>query len=173
MDKVAESEDGISEYELTKFLCEEFDINFESEEFYINHFKKFRTSQQNDIPYKDGFDTDDGEFVFLDEFEMKIDDGDGLFLITSKSATSLNSQFKIQNRVYLHPSLGFKNDEMVEISSVYGTLKLKVALDEGIRDDCVLIYSGTDGVNNLTTSKHSYEGISAIYQDEKVKIKKG
>jgi hypothetical protein len=35
----------------------------------------------------------------------------------------------------------------------------------------VLIYSGTKGVNNLTSSKHSYDGKSAIYQENKVKIK--
>ena len=36
--------------------------------------------------------------------------------------------------------------------------------------DTVLIYSGTKGVNNLTSSEVSWEGNSAAYQEEKVTI---
>ena len=182
MEKVKECKEGISEYELAKTLCHEFGIEIEDEDFYINHFKKFAkedtdglwyVKNREDIPYMDGFDTDNGEFAFLDEFEKKLDDEDGLFLITPKSDTSLNSQFKTKECVYIHPSLGFRQGETIKIYSPYGGVKLKVMLDESVREDCVLIYSGTEGVNNLTTSKHSYEGKNAIYQETKVKIKKG
>lgn len=59
---------------------------------------------------------------------------------------------------------------MITISSHTGKVTLKVKNDDRVRVDCVLIYSGTKGVNNLTTSKHSLEGKSAIYQENKVEI---
>ncbi|MEA2099703.1 MAG: molybdopterin-dependent oxidoreductase, partial [Campylobacterota bacterium] len=41
MDKVRDSKDGISEYDLSAYLCREFDIEIEDEDFYIKHFKSF------------------------------------------------------------------------------------------------------------------------------------
>ena len=93
-----------------------------------------------------------------------------LFLITPKSAKGLNSQFFREERVYLHATLGFLEDEVVSISSENGSVQLKVKIDNDLRSDCVLIYSGTRGVNNLTTSKHSLDGKCAIFQDNKVKV---
>ena len=170
MDKVLDSEDGISEYDLSAFLCNEFGIKIESESFYIEHFKSFKDRDIEDIPYKDGFDTDDGEFLFLEEFESDSKSDDKLFLITPKSSKSLNSQFHRESYVYLHTSLGFKEDEEVSISSENGSVKLKVKNSDDLREDTILIYSGTKGVNNLTTSKHSYDGKSAIFQENKVEI---
>jgi len=181
MDKVAECEYGISEYDLTSYLCREFDIDIESEEFYINHFKSFGVKKidgawhvdgRDEVPYKDGFDTDDGEFVFLEEFEKHRANSDGFYLITPKSMMSLNSQFKRDEFVYLHPSLGFLDNEEVVISSACGDIVLRVMLDEDVRADCALIYSGTKGVNNLTSSKHSLDGKNAIFQELKVKVSK-
>jgi len=179
MDKVAECEDGISEYDLASYLCDEFEIKIESEEFYLNHFKSFGVKNQDaswhvgdrdEVPYKDGFDTDDGEFVFLEEFEKHQNISEGFYLITPKSMMSLNSQFKIEEFVYLHPSLGFLENEEVIISSACGSISLNVGLDSDIREDCVLIYSGTQGVNNLTTSRHSLDGKNAIFQENMVTI---
>ncbi len=85
---------------------------------------------------------------------------------------SLNSQFNREQNVYLHSSLGFKENEIVRISSVSGSVDLKVKLNNDLREDCVLIFSGTKGVNNLTSSKHSYEGKSAIYQENRVELTK-
>ena len=179
MNKQFETEIGISEYDLANYLCKEFDIAFESEEFYINHFKSFSQKQSDgsllvkdreEIPYKNGFDTDDGEFLFLEEYDNDFNMKDKLFLITPKSKKSLNSQFKREESVYLNSSLGFKDNEMITISSHTGKVTLKVKNDDRVRVDCVLIYSGTKGVNNLTTSKHSLEGKSAIYQENKVEI---
>ena len=179
MNKQFETEIGISEYDLANYLCKEFDIAFESEEFYINHFKSFSQKQSDgsllvknreEIPYKNGFDTDDGEFLFLEEYDNDFNMKDKLFLITPKSKKSLNSQFKREESIYLNSSLGFKDNEMITISSHTGKVTLKVKNDDRVRVDCVLIYSGTKGVNNLTTSKHSLEGKSAIYQENKVEI---
>jgi len=74
MNKVAESESGVSEYDLSAYLCKAFDIELESEEFYIKHFKNFSVKKidgcfvvedREAISYKDDFDTDDGEFLFV------------------------------------------------------------------------------------------------------------
>ncbi|WP_373001372.1 molybdopterin-dependent oxidoreductase [Sulfurimonas sp.] len=181
MDKVTESETGISEYDLSAYLCKYFNIDIESEEFYLNHFKDcsvekddgiWHVKQREEVPYQDGFDTDDGEFLFLDEFENNLEKTDMLHLITMKSDTSLNSQFKRQESVYINSSHGLKEDEVVTISSANGSVELKVKINDDLRDDCVLIFSGTKGVNNLTSSKHSYEGKSAIYQENRVELTK-
>lgn len=179
MSKLDESDRGISEYDLSAYLCQEFGVKLESEEFYLNHFKNFAIQKmdgtwsvenRDEIPYKNGFDTDDGEFCFLDEYDNDFNMNDKLFLITPKSMTSLNSQFKREENVYLNPSFGFKDGEVVTISSACGSVKLKVKTNNDIREDCVLIYSGTKGVNNLTSSRHSIEGKNAIYQENKVEI---
>ena len=179
MPKQKESEYGISEYDLTKFLCDEFDIKLQSEEYYLKYFKNFAVKRMDgscyvedreEIPYIDGFDTDDGEFVFLDDIDVSLASDDKLYLITPKSRISLNSQFKRGNRVYFHSSLGFKDGDEVTISSKYGSVTLIVKINDDIRSDSILIYSGTKGVNNLTPSYHSYEGRNAVFQDVKVKV---
>ncbi len=173
------SEIGISEYELTKFLCDAFDISLKNEEDYIAHFRSFAAKNEEgilevkgreQIAYENGFTTDDDEFLFLEELDSDRNESDDLYLLTCKSATSLNSQFKVNDKVYLHPSLGYEENQLVEVSSLSGTVRLHVALDERLRADCVLIYSGTSGINHLTTSKKSYEGNSAVYEQNRVKL---
>jgi len=174
------SEIGISEYELTKYLCAAFDISLKNEEDYIAHFRSFAAKNEEgilevkgreQIAYENGFTTDDDEFLFLEELDSDRDESDDLYLLTCKSATSLNSQFKVNDKVYLHPSLGYEENQLVEVSSLSGTVRLHVALDERLRADCVLIYSGTSGINHLTTSKKSYEGNSAVYGQNRVKLR--
>lgn len=181
MPKVAECKTGISEYDLSAYLCREFGVELESEEFYIKHFKNFAVQKMDgswyvedreEIPYINGFDTDDGEFLFLDELNSKIDEDNGMYLITCKSQKSLNSQFNREEHVYLHSSLGFAEDEVVKVTSINGSIELKVRHNDDLRRDCVLIYSGTRGVNNLTTSKHALSAKSAIFQENKVEIRK-
>ncbi len=180
MHKQRDVEYGISEYDLSAFLCREFGVELKSEAEYLAHFESFAVKNadgstsvkgRENRPYQEGFDTDDGEFVFLEEFEQAKDEK-GFFLITSKSAKSLNSQFKREKSVYLHSSLGFAPDEEVKISSNFGDVILKVQINDDVREDCVLIYSGTRGVNNLTSSRHSLDGKCAIYQEEKVEVVK-
>ena len=95
-----------------------------------------------------------------------------LFLITRKTPKSLNSQFKRENHVHVNPTLGFNDGEEVEVSSDIGSVVLHVKNNESLREDCVLIYSGVSGVNNLTPSYLSYEGQNAVYQDKKVEVKR-
>ena len=172
MSKVKESSYGISEYDLSSYLCHEFDIELKSEKEYLEHFKSFSSRKIEDKPYKDGFDTDDKEFIFLQELDNVKIKSNVLYLITCKSPKSLNSQFYREKYVYLNNSHEVTDDELITISSAIGEVTLKVKINEDLRDDCVLIYSGTEGVNRLTSSFHSYDGKSAIYQEERVKIKK-
>lgn len=180
MNKQKESDIGIGEYELASLLCEKYDIEIKSELEYLEYFKNFAVTTisgtveiegRESQPYKDGFDTDDGEFVFLDEFDTQNNENDGeLYLVTPKSSTSLNSQFKRSEEALLHPSLGYKDAEVITLASEDGQVKLRVKNSKTVRKDTVVVYSGTKGVNQLTSSKHSYEGKNAIYQENKVKI---
>jgi len=180
MNKQIENDIGISEYNLSAYLCKEFVIELQSESVYLEHFKNFgirnihgcvEVEGLDTLPYKNGFDTDDGEFIFLDEFDAQQNNNDNDFnLITMKSPTSLNSQFKRSEYVYLNSSLGYKDGEVITLRSVNGTLALAVKNNDALRDDTILIYSGTKGVNNLTTSNHSYEGKNAVYQENKITI---
>ncbi len=181
MHKQRESDIGISEYDLAAYLCEAFEISLKDEDEYLQHYKNFGIMQidgsvvvegRETQPYMNGFDTDDGEFLFLEEFETQQNNSeDELYLVTPKSPTSLNSQFKRSENIYVHPSLGFKDGEMLQIYSESGSVTLKAKNSEDLRNDTVMIYSGTPGVNNLTTSKHSYEGKNAVFQENRVRIK--
>ena len=182
MNKQVDSDVGISEYDLAQYLSVAFDIKLQEEQEYLQHFKNhsvmkidgsFEVENRENIVYKNGFDTDDGEFVFLEEYEApKKPEEDEYHLITSKAPTSLNSQFQRQKYVYLNSSLGFRNHDIVKLTSKNGEVELEVKTDNDLREDTVLVYSGTPGVNNLTASKHSYEGKSAIFQENFIKIMK-
>jgi anaerobic selenocysteine-containing dehydrogenase len=181
MHKQKESIYGISEYELAQYLCEAFSIRLEKETYYLEYFQSFAKQTVDDcyevkgrdsIPYRDGFDTDDAAFLFLDELEMQRTTDNRFFLITAKSPKSLNSQFHRENSVYVHPSLGFVDGEIVSIESESGKIELQVKCSDGVRTDTLLIYSGTPSLNCLTSSKCSYEGNSAAYQENRVTISK-
>jgi anaerobic selenocysteine-containing dehydrogenase len=170
MPMVKESSYGISEYDLSAFLCKEFGVELKKEVEYLKYFKKFEKREVEELPYKDGFDTDDKEFLFLQDLELPKIKSNAIYLITPKSPKSLNSQFNRDDKVYLPSAMGYKTDEIVNVSSINGSVKLKVEVNDDLRDDCVLIYSGTKGVNNLTSSLHSYDGKNAIYQENRVEI---
>jgi anaerobic selenocysteine-containing dehydrogenase len=138
-----------------------------------------------EIPYQDGFGDDgDDEFVFIDEFDddfvdtkrfrkirKKKDSNDDTFwLITPKSSKSLNTQFANDNKVYLHPDLGYEDNQLITIKSDYGIVELVVQNSKDVRKDCLLIPISTKGVNNLTPDIISEYGDSACYQEVKVKI---
>ena len=170
--KVKDCDYGISEYDLSAYLCNEFGVELKSEKEYLEHFKNFAKREIEKVPYKDGFDTQTKEFLFLEELEIPKIKSDAIYLITCKSPKSLNSQFMREEKVHLNSSFGYENNELVTISSANGSVALHVEINDDLREDCVLIYSGTKGVNNLSTSLHSYEGSAAIYQENRVEINK-
>jgi anaerobic selenocysteine-containing dehydrogenase len=94
------------------------------------------------------------------------------WLITPKANKALNTQFKRDNRVFLHPSLGFKDEERVKVYSKWGEHYFFVKNSEALRNDAVVIPANTVGVNFLTPSIISDEGDSACYQEVKVKIER-
>lgn len=173
-----ENEIGISEYELTRRLCDAFGVEFEEENYYLDFFRHQIDEHEGvgyrpnipELPYEEGFKN--GEFEFLDEIDLEIDKDEGFYLITSKYSKGLNSQFKRAQGVYFHPEAGFEEGEVVHLSSHAGAVDMVVKYDASLRRDCLLIYSGTLNVNVLTPALLSYEGESAVYQEHKIKVTK-
>ncbi len=93
-------------------------------------------------------------------------------MLSSKSNKSLNTQFVRDDKVQLHPELGYSEGERVQISSEYGEHEFTVKHNEDLRLDCVLITNNTEGVNYLTPSILSEEGDNACYQEVKVEIER-
>ncbi|MCF6201868.1 MAG: molybdopterin-dependent oxidoreductase, partial [Hydrogenimonas sp.] len=182
MPKIKEANFGISEYELAKYLFETLGCEgLKEERYYIEYMldqcKKegefYRSPAYDEYPYAEEFETDSGNYEFLEEFEDDFDDeADGLWLLTPKSPHSLNSQFRRESSLYLHPSHGFKEEEKVKVVSEHGEIVLPVKLTEDVREDCVLIYAGTPGVNRLTPPIKSLMGKGACYQEVKVNLER-
>jgi len=176
MPQIVQSESGISEYDLTSRLCNAFGVKLENESHYLDFFRKQMDVRDGvgyrrnipEIPYEDGFEN--GEFEFLESVDPDIDDTDGFFLITVKHPKGLNSQFKRADGVYLHPEAGYEEGEDVLLVSPAGSVEMRVRHDNRLRKDCLLIYSGTPDVNVLTPPYLSYEGESAVYQEIKIKV---
>lgn len=176
MPQIIQSENGISEYELTSRLCNAFGVKLESESYYLDFFRKQMEVRDGVgyrrnipvVPYENGFEN--GEFEFLDTIDSDIDDNNGFYLITSKYGQGLNSQFKRGTGVYLHPDAGFEENEVVQLVSHTGSVDMRVKYDDRLRKDCLLIYSGTPDVNVLTPPHLSYEGENAVYQEIKIKV---
>jgi anaerobic selenocysteine-containing dehydrogenase len=198
MNKVITSEIGISEYEFTKILFDAFGFDgLESEEQYINTWlgqcKKengqYLSPAHQEIPYAEGFGEEgDDDFEFIEEYEddfvntkrfrkhrkeSKNKPKDETFwLLSPKSAKSLNTQFIRSDKVQIHPDSGYNEGERVKISSEYGEYIFTVKLNEDIRIDCIVITSNTVGVNYLTPAILSEEGENACYQEVKVRLEK-
>lgn len=198
MNKINSSQIGISEYDFTKYLFDKFAFDgLKSEEEYINMFLSqceeeggnYVSPSYEELPYSEGFGEDgDDEFEFIDDYDddfintkrftkyrkpsknKKIDKT--YWLLSPKSKKSLNTQFIRDNKVQLHPNLGYSEGEKVKISSVIGEREFTVSLNEDLHLDCVLMESNTLGINYLTPSILSDEGDSACYQEVKIRIEK-
>jgi len=195
MNKVIDSETGISEYEFTKQLFERFGLDgLQSESYYIDAWleqchkegEQYVSPAHQDTPYAEGFGDEDDEFEFIEEYDDDFINtkrftryrkesknkplDESKWLLTPKSKKSLNTQFVRSDTVELHPELGYSEDEMVTIRSEHGQHDFRVSLNENLRTDCVLITNNTIGVNFLTPGILSDEGDNACYQEVKVKI---
>ncbi|MCK4442412.1 MAG: molybdopterin-dependent oxidoreductase, partial [Sulfurovaceae bacterium] len=195
MKKVIECDYGISEYDFTNTILEK--LGFESlldKETYINMWLK-QCNKKEDylispayqaIPYQTGFEDD--EFEFIDDFYDDFENNKRLrrarkkskkeiviteyWLVTPKSNHSLNTQFKRDNIIIIHPSLEFREGEKVKVYSIWGEYEFIVKHSKSMRIDTVLISANTIGVNFLTPNILSEEGNSACYQEVKVKLYK-
>ena len=198
MKKIQECDYGVSEYQFTNTLLKAFGFDaLESEEHYLNLWlnqcKKqgdyYLSPAYQEIPYKDGFGEDgEEEFVFPDEFgddfiktkqftrarkkskkEVIIED---YWLLSPKANKALNTQFQRDNHVKMNPSLGFEENEEVNVYSEQGEHNFVVKLCNDMREDSVVITANAMGINFLTPSIISQEGDSACYQEIKVKVRK-
>jgi anaerobic selenocysteine-containing dehydrogenase len=196
MRKIHNCDYAISEYDFTNTLLQKFGFDaLANEEEYLNLWldqcKKngdyYTHPAYQEIPYSDGFGEDGGEeFIFPDEFgdefiktkqftrarrkskkEIVIED---YWLLSPKANKALNTQFQRDNKVILHPSLGFENGEEVCVSSEYGEHNFVVKNSEDTREDSLIITANALGINFLTPSIISDEGDSACYQEVKVRI---
>jgi len=196
--KVIDSDIGISEYEFVKAIYKRngFDgLKGQDEyiEYWLNQCDKvggeYRSRSYEEYPYSDGFGRDgDDEFAFIDEFDDDFEtlkhlqkyrklsknkpSKDEYWLISPKSKHSLNTQFRRDDRVELHPDLGFEDGQVVEIVSKHGSYRFVVKNDPNIRQDSVVIRANVVGVNYLTPPTISEEGGNACYQEVKVVIAK-
>jgi anaerobic selenocysteine-containing dehydrogenase len=197
MRKVIESDFGISEYQFTSALFKRLGLDGLSSEneyidFWLNQCSQkgdyYISPAYQDIPYQDGFGEDGGdEFEFIDDFEDYFETNKRLtkarkkskkeiitneyWLITPKSNSSLNTQFKRDNKITLHNSLGFIDGSRVLAYSKWGEHEFIVSNSNSMRKDTVLIYANAEGVNHLTPSIISDEGDSACYQEVKLRLR--
>jgi anaerobic selenocysteine-containing dehydrogenase len=197
MNRAIDSEIGISEYLFCKAVLERLGLEgLKEEQEYIDYWLdqcekdegEYQSPAYAEYPYSDGFGEDDDEFVFIDDFyddfenikhlrkyrklsDKKIGKAE-YWLITPKAKHALNTQFKRDNRVELHPNLGYMKGEKVRVSSKYGSHEFVVHTNFDLRMDCVLITANTTGINYLTPSIVSEEGENACYQEVKVVIER-
>jgi len=198
MNRVLNSPIGISEYDFTKYLFDAFDLaELESEQYYIDAWltqckkqgDQYISPAYEEIPYEDGFGEDgDDEFEFIEEYDddfintkrftkirtskkNKVAD-ERFWILSPKTNKSLNTQFKRDNKVQIHPEVGYKEGEKVLLISEFGELELEVVPNEDLRLDSIVVTNNTLGLNILTPSILSDEGESACYQEVKVKIER-
>jgi len=157
-------ENTINEYELTTYLVKEFGFKaLKHEDDIINYYKNTNVVHEE-------FET----FEFIEEVDIeplyKHKTSSNFYLITGKSKNSLNSQFTVDNNVYLHPSSGFKNEDKVIIKSVYGEATFSVKINEDIKDECAFFYAGNKKTNYLTPNKEDEESFSAMFQEVLIEI---
>ena len=192
------SDIGISEYDFTQEILKRLNLEpIESEDSYISYLLN-QCKKKNDhyiipsykeMPYENGFGEDEeSEYEFIDDFdddfenirrfrkarktkEKKDEKISEFWLITPKSSHSLNTQFERKEEVYIHPDHGFRDGEKITVCSEYGEVRLRVKNTLDVREDSLLIYAGTKGVNRLTPSIVSEEGEGACYQEVKLQIK--
>ncbi|MCF6206879.1 MAG: molybdopterin-dependent oxidoreductase [Sulfurovum sp.] len=198
MRKVVESNIGISEYDFTATLFEKLGLEgLKSEEAYLSHWMDQCEEEEGHhltpayrlCPYDEGFGEEgDEEFEFIDDYDDDFIDTKRFrkyrkqsknkpkditfWLLSPKSPKSLNSQFVRDNRVQMHPDVGYEEGEEVKLCSEYGEHTFLVHLNDAVRPNCVVVTNNTVGVNYLTPSILSDEGENACYQEVKVSIEK-
>lgn len=179
MPKILDENFAISEYELTKKLCEKFNFSsLLSQKSYIDEFvnsnsvKKgnyFINKIYENLPYENGFYTQDKKFHFCTKFEDNFFAKEKYFLITQKHKHSLNSQFYTDE--YLHVNINnLKDNDEVIIKNSQFSHKFKIKINKNLRSDCVLLHSGHSKANAFTSPDKSKMGESAIYGEVKVDL---
>ena len=197
MNRVYNSNIGISEYDFTQEMLKRLHKEpIEDEQYYLNYiFSQAQKEGENylapsyqELPYSGGFgEGGDDEFEFLDDFYDDFENIKALrsfrrkvkksiteyWLLTPKTAKTINTQFnELDPVVYIPRGVGIVDGERVRVKSLWGELLCKSQVDEKLREDTVVIYMGTKGVNILTPPISSTEGDTACYGDVKVELLK-
>ena len=113
-------------------------------------------------------------FEFIEELEIEAlyekKKEEEFYLITAKQKNSLNSQFKIDNCAYIHPSTKFNDGDEVLLKTAYGKINFTLQHNKDVKKDCILIYAGAKKGNYLTPNISDEEAFSAMYQEVLVSI---
>lgn len=156
---------SMSEYEFTAYMKEQFAFDALDKEDDI--FDYYANKSFVDESMLDSFE-------FLEEldvdclYESKKEDEYYFLFIRRKE--NLNSQFKPDNHLYVHPNSKYEEDVEVKVSSAYGEAIFVIKYNEDLKEDCVATYSGNRFANYLTNHKSDEEAFSAIFQDVLVTI---
>ena len=195
MNKVHDINYGISEYDFTNIMLKKFALKpLLDEQRYIDMWLEqckeqdgyYLSPAYQEMPYADGFEEEGDEFEFIEDFYDDFETSKRLtkvrkkskkdepitefWLVTPKARNALNTQFKRDDHVTLHPNLGFEDGREILVFSKYGEHRFIVKNSSSMRIDTVLIYANAIGVNYLTPNILSEEGDSACYQEVKVKL---
>jgi anaerobic selenocysteine-containing dehydrogenase len=154
----------LSEYDLCHYLTQTFDLKpLQKEEEIFNYYKEVKRESKE-------IET----FEFIEELEVEslyeIKQPEQFYYLTAKQPKSLNSQFKIDNRAFMHPNSGFKQADEVIISSQYGKASFEVCISEDIKENCVMVYAGAKKGNFVTPTQSDENTFSAIYHEVVVNI---
>lgn len=183
MPKIFDNDLCISEYELCSFLTDAFkyeklksEKEYIDEIFHSNTFEKdgfFASKCYEKLPYEEKFYTKSEKFEFFDDFDDDFDDDEGAFyLLAVKQNKSLNSQFLCDDFLRVPLALGMMDGDKVRLSNSKYSCEYEIRVDDGLRSDCLALYSGGKYCNVLTPHKSSQEGHGAIYQEVKVDLEK-
>lgn len=154
----------LSEYELSHYLTQTFDLKaLKSEEEMFEYYKNFK---RKEVPIE--------SFEFIEELDIEplyesIQEGQ-FYYLTAKQPKTLNSQFKVDNCLYMNPCAGFSQGDEVTVRSQYGKANFQVALSEDVKANCVMVYAGARNGNFVTPIGGDEETSSAIFQDIVVDI---
>jgi len=185
MNPITQANHGISEYAFTRILIEKLGSGeIDDERSYIDSWLTQAThgvslAAKNMLRFE--------TFEFLEEIDDDFEaiknltdiknlknthNTSGYWLLTPKAKHAINSQFKRDNSVEIHCDLGFHEGEKITLTTLYGTLNGIVKINNGVRQDCVMVRANVTGVNRLTPSIVSNKGNSACFQETKVTLTK-
>lgn len=158
-------ENSISEYEFTKYMNEKFAFDeIISEDEAFSYYKNKKIEDNSFIE----------QFEFIEELEVENlyeqKQEEDFYLIFRKKRNNLNSQFKIDNFLYLNPNSTYEENKEVIASTKYGQAKFIIKYDEDVKNNCIALYAGNKNANYLSPFKSDESSFSAIYQEVLVKL---
>lgn len=158
------NENTISEYELAAYLRKEFLYeDLKSEDDILEYYEKTIINKPKIEAFK-----------FIEELEIENlyekKDVNNFYFITSKQANTLNSQFKVDNYLYINSCNKFEENKKVLLKSSHGQASFIIKYDDNVKSNCVLVYAGAKNANYLTPATSDEVSCSAIFQDILVSI---